>query len=151
VADLPIARGNHGVALLLPDGRVLVAGGTGDPLSPTAAAGNNAIELFDPPYLSRGPRARILSMSGTALRRGRVLTVDLAPGASITDLVLVSARACSRWSDGGAQRTIRLRFRQQSTRVRTVIPRSASELPSGQYLLFAMVDDVPSIGRMVSI
>jgi hypothetical protein len=148
VDDLAAARGNHGVALLLPDARVLVAGGSGDPNSPTGP-GSTGIELFTPPYLSRGPRPQILTLSTAALRRGKTLTIDLGPGMSLTDVVLVSARACSRWSDSGAQRTVRLRFNQKAARVRLTVPRSATELPPGHYLLFAMVDDVPSNGKLV--
>ena len=48
LAKAPRYRGYHSVALLLPDGRVLSAGGD--------ANARNA-EIFSPPYLFKGPEA----------------------------------------------------------------------------------------------
>lgn len=149
VEDMPEARSARGVSVLLPDGRVLIAGGVGDP-SPGAPAGaEGAIHVFEPPYLFRGPRPVITGLSTGQLKRGASFTVTVVNGKQVSDLVLISPRACSGWSDGGGQRFARLRFKTQKGKIRAVVPKKPELLPPGPYLLFAMVDDVPSEARMV--
>lgn len=61
--------------VVLPDGRIFVAGGEGQPGNePTASVA----EVFSPPYLSKGPRPRIGAIAETELRRGATLSIDLA-------------------------------------------------------------------------
>ena len=53
MASLTRTRTYHSTALLLPDGRVLSAGGV--------VAGGTSAEIYSPPYLFRGPRPTITS------------------------------------------------------------------------------------------
>ena len=65
MASLSVLRGYHSTAVLLPDGRVLSAGGGQfsqfPPASPSA-------EIYSPPYLFRGPRPTISSISICAMQ-----------------------------------------------------------------------------------
>lgn len=149
VDDMPVARSGRGVTLLLPDGRVLVAGGSGDPALNAPTGGADAIHLYSPPYLNRGTRPVIESLSATTLHRGASFTMKLRFGQLLTDVVLIGARACAGYADGGPQRFVRLRFSVRKGTVKAVVPKRTDPLPPGHYLLFALVDDVPSEGRIV--
>jgi hypothetical protein len=107
--------------------------------------------VFTPPSFSRGVRPVITSVSATELKRGAAFTVGVSKSAPFTDLVLISAGARTRWSDGGTQRLVRLRFRSTKNGVRATLPKSEGELPAGLYLLFALDNDIPSEGRMVTV
>ena len=68
-------RGYHSTALLLPDGRVLSAGGGQLPGYPVADQRN--AEIFSPPYLFKGPRPTVLSAPST-VQHGSSFTVGVA-------------------------------------------------------------------------
>src|SRR5438874_5783022 len=58
MASMTLFRGYHSTALLLPDGRVLSAGGQP---GPGASVGNASAEIYSPPYLFHGSRPTITS------------------------------------------------------------------------------------------
>ena len=71
-------RGYHSTALLLPDGRVLSAGGGQLPGYPVIDQRN--AEIFSPPYLFKGPRPTVLSAPST-VQHGSSFTVGVVgPG-----------------------------------------------------------------------
>ncbi len=53
--------------------------------------------------------------------------------------------------DGGVPRLLNLPFSHVEGKVTAQIPASAVVAMAGYYLLFALVDDIPSAGRIVSI
>jgi hypothetical protein len=58
----------HGLSLLAPDGRVITTSGTSNQaVGPT---NNNDVEAYAPPYLFRGPRPRIDSVSTADFENG---------------------------------------------------------------------------------
>jgi len=144
---MSVAREYHAMPILLPDGRVVVIGGEGMPgVEPDA----NVIEMFEPPYLFRGPRPEIRNLSGTALRRGGTVSFDIA-NASPTSVILIGTAARTHFMDSGNSRPIELAFVQSGTRVTASIPRDPAAAPLGYYMLFVMVDDIPSIASIVRI
>lgn len=151
VADMHSARGGNAVSVLLPDGRVLVAGGTGQPGIGVPPTGLGTVEVFTPSSFSRGLRPQIESLSTSVLTRGKTLTLGIAQSKKLTDLVLISAGARTRWSDGGTQRVVRLHFQQRGASVRASLPKDQNDLPAGQYLLFALDGDIPSEGKLVTV
>lgn len=151
VADMSSARGFRGVSVLLPDGRVLTAGGSGQPLLEAPSDGTGTVEVFTPPAFFRGVRPVIDSLSTATLLRGKTFSVGVSQAQAVTDLVLISAGARTRWSDGGTQRVLRLHFRQRGAVLRASLPKSSRELPAGLYLLFALDGDIPSEGRLVTV
>lgn len=151
MADMLDYREYHAITLLLPDARVATAAGTWQPsINPPPTADRN-IEAFSPPYLSRGPRPRIDSLSDSSLKRGQTFTIMVSRTNAVTEVVLIGMNAISHWMDGGVQRLLRLSFTQTAGTVRATVPSDPFQAQLGWYLLFVLVDGVPSKGRIVSI
>ena len=60
-------------------------------------------------------------------------------------------RTVTHWVDGGPQRYLTLDYTQNGPEVQATIPNDPVRFLAGWYLLFALVDDIPSIGKMVRI
>ena len=129
-------------------GRVLATGGAGG----GSLFGNDAsIEAFEPPYLFRGVRPRIETISSTDLIAGGNFTMDVVNTIAVTKVVLVGARNSTHWVDGGPQRILPLNFTQSGSSLNVTLPSDTARLLPGYYLLFAMVDDIPSVACMVRV
>jgi hypothetical protein len=139
LAQAPRYRGYHSVALLLPDGRVLSAGGD--------ANARNA-EVFSPPYLFKGPRPTATA-SPSNITYGQTFVVQTPDAASISAVTLVRLSAVTH-SFNMNQRFVRLAFSAGADRL-TVTPPSAGEIaPPGHYMLFLLNGTgVPSVASIV--
>lgn len=142
-------REYHAVTLLVPDGRVLTTGGTRlkFQFGPTSAD----IEAFSPPYLFRGVRPKIGPMSQSMFRRGSTVSLSITPATKITSVVLMGADATTHWVSGGVPRRLELPVTQVGGTVQVAIPSNPNVLPLGTYIVFAMVDDIPSVGKIVTV
>lgn len=149
VADMPTFREYHGVSLLVPDGRVVVTGGTRIKFTygPTSAD----IEAYSPPYLFRGVRPEIGSISTTSPSRGDEVTLEIEPATTLTDVVLMGTQSHTHWVDAGVPRRLVLAPVQAGSTVTVTLPSDLDLLPLGHYMLFAMVDDIPSEGVIIRI
>ena len=137
------------MTMLVPDGRIVTTGGTmiKFQVGPTSAD----IEAFSPPYLFRGIRPEITAVSRVALSRGQTLALEIAPGTTITSVVLMGMQSHTRWVSAGVPRRLELSVDQTDSTVRVRLPENRNILPIGGYLLFAMVDDIPSKARIVQV
>jgi galactose oxidase-like protein/carboxypeptidase family protein len=142
VADTPQFREYHAVTLLLPDGRVLTTGGTTIKfqVGPTSAD----IDAYSPPYLFRGVRPGLSSLSDHQPSRGEVLSFDVFPATRLTRVVLMGVQSTTHWVDGGIPRRLELAVQQSGRRASCTLPADPNLLPLGWYMLFGMVDDIPS-------
>ena len=141
----------HNVTVLVPDGRVIATGGAGLTSNRSFAGDDSSIEAFEPPYLFRGVRPRIDWLSTTDLVLGSNFTLRVSLTEAVTRLALVSARATTHWVDGGPQRYLSLDFTQTGLLVEAALPNDPVRALAGYYILFAMVDDIPSVGRIIRI
>ncbi len=148
VADMAQFREYHAITLLVPDGRVLTTGGTliKFQIGPTSSD----IEAYSPPYLFRGVRP-VMGTVSTEAARGTVLTFPVFPATEITSAVLVGTGAHTHWVDGGVPRRLVLPVSQAGPNAELRLPSDPNILPLGHYILFAMADDVPSVGRIVRV
>ena len=149
VADMIWHREYHAVTLLIPDGRVITTGGTLIKFQegPTSAD----IEAYSPPYLFRGVRPDITGISSTQPPRGSELTLEISPETQLTSVVLMGVQTTTHWVDGGIPRRIVLSPQQNGSTVMVTLPTDPNVFPLGHYLVFAMVDDIPSVARIVEV
>lgn len=132
-------RGYHSTALLLPDGRVLSAGGEG---STTA-------QVFSPPYLFKGPRPVIASAPAAIQARG-TFSVGTSQPLTIRRVALVRLGSVTHAFDM-SQRYVTLSFRASQAGL-TVSAPSLSDAPPGHYMLFLVnAAGVPSVARIVKL
>lgn len=146
--NIGIAREYHATPILVPDGRVIVVGGEGSPGNEPPAS---TVEAFSPPYLFRGPRPEILELQTTTLARGATFTFRITKTKALTRVLLIGTSARTHFMDSGNGRFLELTFTQQGDVVTVTVPAAAARAVPGYYMLFAMVDDIPSVGRIVRV
>jgi len=151
LSPMRAAREYHAVTLLLPDGRVAVTAGSARPGRQPPPAANTEIEAFEPPYLFRGPRPQIISLSSRNFSNGETISLEIGRTAAPSAVVMMGMNAITHWMDGGVPRRLSLPFNQEGVRITCQIPDDPVLAMPGFYLLFVMVDDIPSEGEIVSI
>ncbi len=149
VADMNWHREYHAMTLLVPDGRVVTTGGTRIKFQVGPLSAD--IEAYSPPYLFRGVRPGITTISATDLPRGAEMTFEVFPETQLTSVTLMGMQATTHWVDGGIPRRLVLPAQQNGTMVTTILPTDPNIIPLGHYMLFAMVDDIPSEARIIKI
>ena len=148
LANMVHFREYHAVSVLVPDGRVVVTAGTGGPAQPGIS---NDVEALEPPYLFRGVRPRIDALSTADLRHDQPFTLEVSRTNAVTSVVLIGTNAVTHWVDGGVPRILALPFIQKDSTVEATMPDDPVMAPVGTYILFALVDDIPSEGIVVAV
>lgn len=141
-ANLGSVRQYHSAALLLPSGKVMMAGW------------NNAkIEIYSPPYLFNGPRPSITT-APSIVHHGASFTIDTTDAAEIAKVVLVRPMAVTHQTDS-EQRVIELLplVHISSTQLGLTAPDGGhphAMAPRGHYMMFAINNaGVPSVAEWI--
>lgn len=145
---MELGREYHAMPILVPDGRVFITGGEG---APGNEPNQSVIEAFSPPYLFRGPRPEILDLTQSSLQRGQSFTLRVANTSAPTSVIMVGTIATTHFMDSGNGRFLELEFTQVGDEITVQVPADPLRAMYGYYNLFVMVDDIPSIGRVVRI
>ncbi|MDX1934419.1 MAG: galactose oxidase-like domain-containing protein, partial [Capsulimonadales bacterium] len=136
-ASMAVGRWYHSTVVLLPDGRLLSAGGDN----------NLNAEIFSPPYLFQGPRPVITSAPGL-VRYGATFDVETPDASKVTNAnwIRLSSVTHARNFD---QRINRLSFQATATGLRVTAPSDPNLCPPGYYMLFLLNEKgVPSVARI---
>lgn len=161
------ARAYHSTALLLPDGRVMSAGDdfNGDPGKVNSSIDNDPMEdtaeIYNPPYLFRGPRPSIASVattSGATDPNSGLPVIGFngsfgvnTPNTNITGAALAAPGAVTHGVDMN-QRLLKLNVVQRTGCVSVTAPTGANAAPPGYYMLFLLNDQgVPSVAKFVKL
>ena len=146
LAGMQVPRLYHSIAMVLPDGRVLVAGSGQD----TGVIDQFDIEIFSPPYLFKGPRPSITSAPQT-LAYGSSFFVETLDNASITSVSLIKTSAVTHFFNQD-QRFINLNFSQAPGGLTVQAPTNNNLATPGIYMLFLVNSNgVPSVAPFVTL
>jgi hypothetical protein len=141
MASLTKKRGYHSIALLLPDGRVLSAGGT---------FGGPSAEIYSPPYLFHGSRPTI-SSAPASVGYGQSFFVGTPDATSISKVTLIALSSVTHGFNMG-QRISRPLFSQATGGLNVTAPSNPNTTPPGYYMLFILNSNgVPSVAKIVQI
>ena len=140
VASITVYRGYHSTAILLPDGRVVSAGGE---------VGGPSYEIYSPPYLFKGARPTITS-APTSVGYGQTFFVQTPDAASISQVTWIRLTSVTH-SFNQNQRLLHLSFSRVTGGLNVTSPANANLSPPGDYLLFIVNSNgVPSVGSFVN-
>ena len=146
-AEATVARNYHGVALLMPDGRVWTASGSqdhsGSQCGPNCTGPEKTeerVEIFAPWYYGRSDRPVVTSCAANMVPNGTPYNVAIGSyqGEDINRVVLMRAASVTHSFDTD-QRLIQLDILGKTASTVTVAgPYAAAVAPPGDYMLFAL-------------
>jgi galactose oxidase len=139
--SITVYRGYHSTALLLPDGRVVSAGG-----EQTGASA----EIFSPPYLFKGARPSI-SSGPSSVKYAQQFFVGTPDATSISQVTFIRLGSVTH-SFNQSQRLVHLQFAQASGGLNITAPANGNLAPPGYYMLFLVNSNgVPSVAKIIQI
>ena len=145
--DPTVKRLYHSTATLMPDGRVLVAGGGHEDVT-GAGYGEFSAQYFSPPYLFNGAQPTITSAPASATY-GSTISVQTPDAANITSVALVGLTAATHTSDMNTG-YVPLNFTAGAGSLSVQMPPSGGYAPPGGYrLTIKKANGTPSVGQLI--
>ena len=151
LASMQVPRMYHSNTLLLPDGRVISAGG-GRPAATNTTDQPNA-QIYSPPYLfkSDGTAADrpVISSAPTEVTHGQSFSIATPNPAAVGAVSLVRLGSFTHSFDQN-QRFTWLTFSTSAGAVNPTLP-DLNTCPPGHYMLFILQNGVPSVAKIVHV
>jgi hypothetical protein len=141
-------REYHAIITLVPDGRLIAVGGEGQPGNEPPLS---IIEAYKPPYLFRGIRPEIFNFTKISYARGDQINFNVNKTNSITGIHLMSNAVNTHFMNSSSNRFLELNFTQENGKISATLPKDSLLLHAGFYMLFVMVDDIPSVAKIIQI
>lgn len=150
--EIGIPHHDHSTVALLPDGRVAIMGGNATDLANDVAHVDSAIpvvQIYDPPYLFRGPRPEVTS-SPSSIKYGQRFDLGVDNSATIDSVRLIRMGPVTHNWDWG-NRSIKLWFdRSGKSTIKAQAPAVPGLAVPGYYMLFAVNNaGVPAHAKLV--
>lgn len=145
-ASIAASRNYHSTSMLLPDGRVLSAGGGRLGSAPDRF---NA-QIYSPPYLFKGPRPTI-SNAPTSTGYGEQMTIDSPEAIEISKVAMIPLASNTHTLDMN-QRYVELNFTKGAGVLTVDSPTDANIAPPGYYMVFVVNGmGIPSTAKIVKL
>ncbi|UEP39795.1 DUF1929 domain-containing protein (plasmid) [Burkholderia ambifaria] len=153
LASTRVARGYHGSALLLPDGRVAITGKDNSYQGAGLRYAETRMEIYSPPYLFKGPRP-VIASAPPAIQYGKPFQVPLSASSAsvgVGKIVIVRCGSATHQIDF-SHRVVELEYSVSGTTALVQGPPNANIAPPGPYMLFVMSSaGVPSVAAIVPV
>lgn len=147
VAPISEPRGYHSTSLLLPDGRILSAGGG---RLGSAIYDHLTAQIYSPSYLFK-PNRPTISAAPNQASLGTQITIDVPSADQIAKVSLVSLASVTHTLDMN-QRYVPLTFTPLSGQLQVNIPTNQNILPPSYYMLFVLnTNGVPSEAKIIQV
>ena len=145
LSPVRVPRGYHGSAILLPDGRVALAGKDGSFQADIFKYPDHRVEMFSPPYLFAGTRPVITSMP-PQITYGDQFAIGFDSAAAISRVVLMRPGAVTHQFNMDQRLVVLSHTQPTATTLSATGPPNPNVAPTGHYMCFLIsTSGVPSV------
>ena len=148
MSSLSVPRFYHSIALLLPDGRILVAGG--GRFGGTAVDDMLNAEIYSPPYLFKGTRP-VIASAPNVISYNSSFSVSTTNAGQIAQVSLLRLGSVTHHFNFD-QRYLSLPFQAGSNALTVQPPANSTTALPGYYMLFILdTNGIPSIAKILKL